>query len=118
MSVMVLTVFVSAIAGINEKLSASTQLLIAERDGLISLDMKVSGPKKLTRPPLLRTQPVERLIAKPERINGVEMVSAFIHIDPKNTTMIERMGVVIQPVTIHEAASIGTCNDTFRNKIF
>lgn len=96
MSVMVLTVFVSAIAGINEKLSASTQLLIAERDGLISLDMKVSGPKKLTRPPLLRTQPVERLIAKPERINGVEMVSAFIHIDPKNTTMIERMGVVIQ----------------------
>ena len=93
---MVLMVWVSAIAGINEKLSASTQLLIAERDGLISLDMKIIGPRKISRPPLLRTQPVERLIAKPERINGVDMVPAFIHIDPKNTSVIERMGVVIQ----------------------
>ena len=95
-SVMALIVSISAIAGINEKLSASTQLLIAERDGKISLDMKVDGPKLLTRAPLLRTQPVERLIAAPERINGVEMVSAFIHINPNNTSGIESMGVIIQ----------------------
>ena len=96
MGVMVLTVCVSAIAGINEKLSSSTQLLIAERDGLISLDMKVSGPKLMSRAPLLRTQPMERLIAAPEMVNGVEMVSAFIHINPNATSQIESMGVVIQ----------------------
>ena len=96
MSVMVLTVCVSAIASINEKLSSSTQLLIAERDGLISLDMKVSGPKMMTRAPLLRTQPIERLIAAPEMVNGVKMVSAFIHINPNATSQIESMGVVIQ----------------------
>lgn len=96
MGVMVLTISVSAIAGINEKLSSSTQLLIAERDGLISLDMKVAGPKLLTRAPLLRTQPVERIIAAPEMIDGVEMVSAFIHINPHATSQIESMGVIIQ----------------------
>ena len=94
--VLVLTVFVSAIAGVSEKLSSSTQLLIAERDGLISLDMKVPGPKMMTRAPLKRTQPIERLIAKPELFNGVQMVSAFIHINPNNTSSIERKGVVIQ----------------------
>ena len=96
MSAMVLTVCVSAIAGINEKLSSSTQLLIAERDGLISLDMKVPGPKSMSRAPMLRTQPVERLIAAPERINGEEMVSAFIHINPNATSQIESLGVIVQ----------------------
>ncbi len=96
LSVMVLTVCVSAIASVNEKLSASTQLLIAERDGLVSLDMKVSGPKLMTRPPLMRTERVERLIAAPEMINGVKMVSAFIHINPNATAQIESMGVIVQ----------------------
>ena len=60
---MALVISISAIAGINEKLSASTQLFIAERDGKISLDMKVAGPLQPSRAPLLRTRPVERLIA-------------------------------------------------------
>ena len=93
---MALVISISAIAGINEKLSASTQLFIAERDGKISLDMKVAGPLQPSRAPLLRTRPVERLIAPAERINGIDMVSAFIHIDPNRTAKLESMGVEIQ----------------------
>ena len=96
LSVMVLATFVSAIAGINEKLSASTQLFIAERDGKISLDIKVPGPKMMSRAPLLRTQPVDRLIAPAERFNGVDMVAAFIHINPNRAAKLENLGVVIQ----------------------
>jgi len=96
LSAMVLMVVISAIASVNEKLSGTTQLLIAERDGKISLDMQVQGPKKLTRAPLLRTKPVERIIAKPELIGGVEMVSAFIHINPSYTSKLEAMGVIVQ----------------------
>ena len=92
----VLLTCLGAIAGINEKLSASTQLLIAERDGKISLDVKMPGPKLMTRAPLLRTQPVERHIAKPEDVNGVQMVPAFIHVDPKQTSKLESIGVIIQ----------------------
>lgn len=94
--VMALMVSIGAVAGINEKLSSSTQLFIAERDGLISLDMAMPGPKMMTRAPLMRTQPVERYIAAPERLNGVDMVSAFIHINPNLTSKIEAQGVVIQ----------------------
>ena len=93
---MALVISISAIAGINEKLSASTQLFIAERDGKISLDMKVAGPLQPSRAPLLRTRPVERLIAPAERINGIDMVSAFIHVDPNRTAKLESMGVEIQ----------------------
>lgn len=93
---MALMISISAIAGINEKLSASTQLFIAERDGKISLDMKVAGPTQPSRAPLLRTRPVERLIAPAERINGIDMVSAFIHVDPNRTAKLESMGVEIQ----------------------
>ena len=93
---MTLAVFATAIAGINEKLSASTQLFIAERDGKISLDLKIDGPKTYSRPPLLRTQPVDRIIAPAERVNGVDVVSAFIHIDPNRTSKLESMGVMIQ----------------------
>ena len=93
---MTLMVCVSAVAGINEKLSSSTQLFIAERDGKISLDMKLPGPMMMSRAPLLRTRPVERLIAAPERIGGVDMVSAFIHVNPNRTAKLESMGVIIQ----------------------
>ncbi len=58
LSAMVLSVWIAAIAGINEKLSASTQLFIAERNGEISLDVQLHGPKLQSRAPLLRTQPV------------------------------------------------------------
>lgn len=96
LSVMVLSVWIAAIAGINEKLSASTQLFIAERNGEISLDVQLPGPKLQSRAPLLRPQPVERYIARSERVNGVEMVPAFIHIDPRFATKLESFGVVIQ----------------------
>ena len=96
LSVMVLTVFVSAIAGINEKLSASTQLFIAERDGLISLDIELPGPKMMSRAPLKRTQPIDRYIAPAERMNGMDMVSAFIHINPNYAYKLETQGVIIQ----------------------
>ena len=96
LSVMALVVSIGAVAGINEKLSATTQLFIAERDGKISLDMKIDGPKMMTRAPLKRTQPVERLIATPEDYNGVTVVPAFIHINPNRTSKIESMGVIIQ----------------------
>lgn len=96
LSVMVLAVFASAVAGINEKLSASTQLFIAERDGEISLDIEIPGPKLMSRAPLLRTQPVDRFIAPAERINGLDMVSAFIHINPNYTSKLESFGVEIQ----------------------
>ena len=46
---------ISAIANVNQKLSGSTQLFIAERDGHISLDMKIDGPTLPTRAPLLRS---------------------------------------------------------------
>ena len=96
LSAMVLSVWIVAIAGINEKLSASTQLFIAERNGEISLDVQLPGPKLQSRAPLLRTQPVERYIARSERVNGVEMVPAFIHINPRFATKLESLGVVIQ----------------------
>lgn len=96
LSAMVLSVWIAAIAGINEKLSASTQLFIAERNGEISLDVQLPGPKLQSRAPLLRTQPVERYIARSERVNGVEMVPAFIHINPRFATKLESFGVVIQ----------------------
>lgn len=96
LSAMVLSVWIAAIAGINEKLSSSTQLFIAERDGKISLDIQVPGPKMMSRPPLLRTQPVDRLIAPAERINGEDMVSAFIRVDSRFVTKLERLGVLIQ----------------------
>ena len=96
LSVMALVVSIGAVAGINEKLSATTQLFIAERDGKISLDMKIDGPKMMTRAPLKRTQPVERLIAAPENYNGLTVVPAFIHINPNRTSKIESMGVIIQ----------------------
>ena len=94
--VMALMVFASAIASINEKLSGTTQLFIAERDGLISLDVKLPGPKMMSRAPLLRMQPVDRIIAPAERVNGVDMVSAFIHINPNYASKLESLGVVIQ----------------------
>lgn len=87
---------ISAIANVNQKLSGSTQLFIAERDGHISLDMKIDGPTLPTRPPLRRARQVERVIAPARVVNGVEMVSAFIHVDPNATAQIERMGVIIQ----------------------
>ena len=96
LSVMVLAVYASAIAGLNEKLSASTQLFIAERNGEISLDIEIPGPKLMSRAPLLRTQPIDRFIAPAERINGVDMVSAFIHINPNYTSKLESYGVEIQ----------------------
>ena len=94
--VMVLTVYISAVAGINEKLSASTQLFIAERNGEISLDVEIPGPKLMSRAPLLRKQPVDRYIAPVERFGGVDMVSAFIHINPYYTSKIESMGVIVE----------------------
>ena len=87
---------ISAIANVNQKLSGSTQLFIAERDGRISLDMEIDGPTLPTRAPLLRAHQVERVIAPAVVVNGVEMVSAFIHVDPNATDEIERMGVIIQ----------------------
>ena len=76
LSLIALSVAISAIAGINEKLSASTQLFMAERDGKISLDITLPGPKMMSRAPLLRTPAVDRYIAPAERVNGVDMVSA------------------------------------------
>jgi len=96
LSVMVMTVFVSAIAGIDEKLSSSTQLFIAERDGLISLDIELPGPQLMSRAPLKRTRPIDRYIAPAERMNGMDMVSAFIHINPNYAYKLETQGVVIQ----------------------
>lgn len=96
LSAMVLSVWIAAIAGINEKLSSSTQLFIAERDGKISLDITLPGPKMMSRAPLLRTQPVDRLIAPAEMVGGERVVSAFIHINPNHTSKIEAMGVMIQ----------------------
>lgn len=87
---------ISAIANVNQKLSGSTQLFIAERDGRISLDMEIDGPTLPTRAPLLRARQVERVIAPAQVVNGVEMVSAFIHIDPNATAQIESMGVIVQ----------------------
>ena len=87
---------ISAIANVNQKLSGSTQLFIAERDGRISLDMEIDGPTLPTRAPLLRAHQVERVIAPAQLVNGVEMVSAFIHVDPNATAQIENMGVIIQ----------------------
>ena len=87
---------ISAIANVNQKLSGSTQLFIAERDGRISLDIEVDGPTLPTRAPLLRQRQVDRVIARAELVNGVEMVSAFIHVDPNATALIESMGVIIQ----------------------
>lgn len=87
---------ISAIANVNQKLSGSTQLFIAERDGRISLDMEIDGPTLPTRAPLLRAHQVERVIAPARVVNGVEMVSAFIHVDPNATSQIENMGVIIQ----------------------
>lgn len=87
---------ISAIANVNQKLSGSTQLFIAERDGHISLDMKIDGPTLPTRAPLLRAHQVERVIAPAEAVNGVKMVSAFIHVDPNATAQIESLGVIIQ----------------------
>lgn len=87
---------VSAIANVNQKLSGSTQLFIAERDGRISLDMETDGPTLPTRAPLLRAKQVDRVIASPQVVDGVEMVSAFIHIEPNATAQIESLGVIIQ----------------------
>ena len=95
-SMMALSVWMCALAGIEEKMSASTQLFIAERDGKISLDVKLPGPPKFSRPPMLRQQPVDRYIAAAERVNGVDMVSCFIHINPNRTSKIESMGVIVQ----------------------
>ena len=87
---------ISAMANVNQKLSGSTQLFIAERDGQISLDMEVDGLTFPTRAPLKRAHQVDRVIAPAVVVNGVEMVSAFIHVDPNATAQIERMGVIIQ----------------------
>ena len=87
---------ISAIANVNQKLSGTTQLFIAERDGRISLDMKIDGPTLPTRAPLRRAHQVERVIAPARVVNGVKMVSAFIHVDPNETAQIENMGVIIQ----------------------
>ena len=95
-SVMALSVWMCALAGIEEKMSASTQLFIAERDGKITLDVKLPGPPAFSRPPMLRQQPVDRYIAAAERVGGIEMVGAFIHIDPNRTSKLENMGVIVQ----------------------
>ena len=87
---------ISAVANVNQKLSGSTQLFIAERDGKISLDMEIDGSSLPTRTPLLRAKRVDRVIAQAQEVNGVSMVSAFIHVDPNATAQIESLGVVIQ----------------------
>ena len=87
---------ISAIANVNQKLSGSTQLFIAERDGQISLDIEQEGATIPTRAPLLRAKRVERVIAPAEKVNGIMMVSAFIHVDPNATAQIESLGVIIQ----------------------
>lgn len=96
LSLMSVLFSISAIANVNQKLSGSTQLFIAERDGRISLDMEIDGPTLPTRTPLRRTKQVDRVIAPAKVVNGVEMVSAFIHVDPDATAQIESMGVIIQ----------------------
>ena len=93
---MLLVISFSAIAGVNEKFSTSTLLFLAERDGRVSLDIEMPGPKMMTRAPLLRTAPVERKIARAESIDGIEMVPAFIHINPDKTAKIEALGVIVQ----------------------
>ena len=87
---------ISAIANVNQKLSGSTQLFIAERDGQITLDMEIDGATVPTRAPLLRAKQVDRVIAPAVDVDGVKMVSAFIHVDPNATAQIESLGVIIQ----------------------
>ena len=96
LSLMAVLLSISAIAGVNQKLSGSTQLFIAERDGRISLDIEKDVAAFPTRTPLLSTKQVDRVIARPEVVDGVEMVPAFIHVDPNATAQIESLGVVIQ----------------------
>jgi len=84
-------------ADITDKLSASTQLFIAERDGLISLDEPVIVSSNICRAPLKNNVPMyDRTIAAAEEVNGVSMVPAFIHINSSNTAEIERLGVIVQ----------------------
>jgi len=49
-------------------------MFIAERDGLITLDIPTGGPTMMTRAPLARQQESHRLIAAPEIVDGVEMI--------------------------------------------
>ena len=96
LSLMAVLLSINAIASVNQKLSGSTQLFIAERDGRISLDIEKDGAAFPTRAPLLSTKQVDRVIARPEVVKGVEMVPAFIHVDSNATAQIESLGVIIQ----------------------
>jgi len=77
------------------KLSSSTQLFIAERDGLLSLD----EPTQFTLPsraPLAREVVNRRLVAAPMQVGSKTMVSAFIHIAPTQVAQLLPLGVVVE----------------------
>jgi len=71
-------------------------MFIAERDGLITLDIPTGGPTMMTRAPLARQQESHRLIAAPEIVDGVEMISTFIYIDPQKSEQLKALGVIVE----------------------
>ena len=88
---------------ISKKLSSSTQMFIDERDGNISFERDVTTEKALG---LQRVGDAivpngrlghDRIIAKPDTINGVAKISAFIRLnDNSDVSALEAMGVEIQ----------------------
>jgi len=70
--VMFAALAVAAYAG--ARLSASTQLFIAERNGEINLDMPTGGPTMMLRARAYGAP--MRMVARSEEVNGVAMVPA------------------------------------------
>jgi len=90
--VMFAALAVAAYAG--ARLSASTQLFIAERNGEINLDMPTGGPTMMLRARAYGAP--MRMVARSEEVNGVAMVPAFIHINPSQADVLSAQGVVVQ----------------------
>ncbi len=84
-----------------EKLSATTQMFLDERDGKLTFQRDVKNEKvKGLKPvdgPQMHKRDFNRIYASPDTINGVAMISAFIRLDDEmQLSDLEAMGIEVQ----------------------
>lgn len=95
------TNFSLAAEDIKGKLSLTTQIFLAERDGLFSSDndsviSDLNGQRAVSR----RLKPIDRqysFVASPSTINGEQYISSFIRLkNNEDLAELERLGVIVQ----------------------
>ena len=86
------------------KMSMGTQMFLDERKGEVRITSRKVNRRLMPETdtilrfvdPALEKQEVRRLIAEPEMVKGMEMISAFIKVNDGNFGTVESLGAVMQ----------------------